>query len=67
MISPGFFVPGWRSFARTGMPRFVREGEPDVRRVSRCACSACATCRAWPTGSLLYLNGPLFQPDGASF
>jgi hypothetical protein len=46
MISRGFFVPGWRSFARTGMPRFVRDGEPDTRRLSRGSCSAWATLSA---------------------
>ena len=53
MISRGFFVPGRRSFARTGMPRFVRDGEPDARRLSRCACSACATCSVWPQALVL--------------
>ena len=43
-----FWVPGRRSFARTARPRFVRDGVPDARRLSRCAWSAWATLSAWP-------------------
>src|SRR5260370_34325271 len=44
-----FFVPGARSLLRTSAPRLVRDGEPDTRRLSRCACSAWATLSAWPS------------------
>src|ERR1700686_4160475 len=42
-----FFVPGARSLLRTSAPRLVRDGEPDARRLSRCAWSAWATLSAW--------------------
>src|SRR5471032_2230726 len=44
-----FFVPGARSLLRTSSPRLVRDGEPDTRRLSRCAWSAWATLSAWPS------------------